>query len=228
MSEERPKEPCVVCGEEIPADARQCRYCRSPRHKDVTCVVCGMYVAQGAGRCNNCSSFQTWWKRHLTFSATILSLFVALISVLTFALPRITEYRNRESRTVATFLSATEEAIYIRVRNTGYSPSTLRGYRLKFEELDIDPAPLTLVRTGAPETRDYVPERGQVTIGLTTRGLRSGIPRADLEKRISGIAMLEVSVQESDDDYGSSQRRVVPIPAEQIAEFILTKVPEVQ
>jgi hypothetical protein len=228
MSSEETRK-CPACERPVLVDREHCD-CGYPLLKFMECAVCRLPMPEKAQRCKHCSSYQGRIRRHFGLSATFLSLLVALISVLSSVLPRLVEYRNRHSNTVVTFLSATEEAIYIRVRNTGLSPSTLRGYRLHLANLGMDDAPLTLVRSGGPETRDFVPEEAEATIGLTTPKLHSAAARAQLEEQIAARQVtLEVEVQESDSGrQGPWPLRIVTLPADGIREFILAKVPEEQ
>jgi hypothetical protein len=112
------------------------------------------------------------------------------------------------------------------VRNTGLSPSTLRSYRLRFGELPIKDERLALTRSETPETRDYIPEEGEVTIGLTMPGGRTGLPRPELEALIGAQQVtLQVEVQESDSPRdGPWSPRIATFPADGIREFILAKV----
>ncbi len=50
------------------------------------CKVCMLPMPSGARKCAECSSWQDW-RSHVTFGSTLLSLLVALVSVLTFAVP---------------------------------------------------------------------------------------------------------------------------------------------
>jgi hypothetical protein len=52
------------------------------------CALCGMEIPLGALKCSHCDSFQDW-RKHLPFSSTVLSLLVALLSVLTVAAPAL-------------------------------------------------------------------------------------------------------------------------------------------
>lgn len=52
------------------------------------CKVCGEEIKDCAFKCVHCSSFQNW-RRYLTFSSTVLSLFVALASVIAVGTPPI-------------------------------------------------------------------------------------------------------------------------------------------
>lgn len=50
------------------------------------CRACGWPMPASASRCKECDGFQDW-RRHLSFSATTLSLLVALVSVSAYAAP---------------------------------------------------------------------------------------------------------------------------------------------
>jgi hypothetical protein len=52
------------------------------------CVACALEIGSKALKCPQCGTFQNW-RRKLTFSSTVLSLLIALISVIGLVLPTI-------------------------------------------------------------------------------------------------------------------------------------------
>jgi hypothetical protein len=54
------------------------------------CIACKSEIEKGATLCSECGSYQNW-RRHFTFTSTVLSLLVALISVIGLVAPIIYE-----------------------------------------------------------------------------------------------------------------------------------------
>jgi hypothetical protein len=52
------------------------------------CIACALEISSKALKCPQCGTFQNW-RRKLTFSSTVLSLLIALISVIGLVLPTI-------------------------------------------------------------------------------------------------------------------------------------------
>lgn len=63
------------------------------------CLVCKKNIEDGATKCVYCGSHQNW-KRHLALSTTVLSLFVALASVLAVGIPPIIKTLHREKSVI--------------------------------------------------------------------------------------------------------------------------------
>lgn len=59
-----------------------------PEVREVRCIECREIINEQARVCLKCNSRQDW-RRHLSFSSTILSLLIALASVLSTAIPAI-------------------------------------------------------------------------------------------------------------------------------------------
>ena len=99
--------------------------------KKQLCRVCREAIHKGALICNECKSRQDW-RRHLTFSSTVLSLLVALMSVSAIAIPaiasafkshasdiRVAVIRTREHDTVQNYLPDRKFDFQLYVANTG-------------------------------------------------------------------------------------------------------------
>lgn len=120
------------------------------------CIACAREMASGAVKCAQCGSFQNW-RRHLQFSATVLSLVVAIISVSGLVVPLLVKTFQQETSAVkVTFRSATinswesggaagadevrVDAYGIRVRilvtNTGNKPGFVESAVVKLEGAD--------------------------------------------------------------------------------------------
>lgn len=100
-----------------------------------SCKVCGETIKKMARVCGHCNNYQDW-RRDLTFSGTVLSLLVALFSVLTVGLPVITglmtpkdsnlsfSFQGVVSNRPATGLP--KEMITVLAANNGIRPGTVR------------------------------------------------------------------------------------------------------
>jgi hypothetical protein len=60
----------------------------APKENSKICIECGKTMPVGAKKCTECDTFQDW-RRYLFFSSNILSLLVALCSVLGLSIPAI-------------------------------------------------------------------------------------------------------------------------------------------
>jgi len=111
-----------------------------------------------------------------------------------------------------TFVSADANVIHVHVTNSGWKPSTLRGYRLKFPDLPFDDAPLEPIEADAQKGR--VPRRnvnlkeiaiddGAADLGLIVGGISSrarGLTDPEIRSMLrNGHATVEIAVQEAND-----------------------------
>ncbi len=86
------------------------------------CITCCEEMKDGAMKCIHCDSFQDY-RRHLRFSSTVLALLVALISVLTFAIPAIKSVITPKNSNIKfTFQGFGEKSIVYIVSNKGIRP----------------------------------------------------------------------------------------------------------
>jgi hypothetical protein len=98
-----------------------CRDCKSPMPADANkCVPCGAF--QGASR-------------YLTFSNSVLSLLVALVSVAAFAIPAISNALRPAAvdQPSATFIVAENGAVTIQAANNGDATAVLKSADLVFD-----------------------------------------------------------------------------------------------
>jgi hypothetical protein len=90
------------------------------------CKVCAEPINVSAKRCIHCQSDQGWASR-LGFSATVLSLLVALITVLTAAIPVIKDALTpRNSGLTASFQGADPVGVHVLVSNDGIRPGSVK------------------------------------------------------------------------------------------------------
>ena len=132
------------------------------------CRVCGEPINLIALKCIHCSSEQARWRLRLGLSRTVLSLLVALVSVLTAALPALKDFlTERNSDLSISFQVADKESLAFLITNRGARPGSIST-----AVLDIHtPKPwrtlrLEIVRmfsSGVPNPRDLDP-RGPAQI----------------------------------------------------------------
>ena len=76
------------------------------------CVVCGEQIPATAQKCTHCEGFQDW-RRHINFSATVLALLTALVSVVSTSLPNIIELlRGHNSQMAIAFQGDDHEGVF--------------------------------------------------------------------------------------------------------------------
>ncbi|MCU1244376.1 MAG: hypothetical protein JWN02_286 [Acidobacteria bacterium] len=218
---------CKACDAALTEKAAKCPVCGAVQNTK-SCYRCAKQIPLPAEYCSACNSYQGWFRRRFAFSAVILSLLTAALSVLSTVLPQVNNLLNRHSHAVITFTSSTEEAVFVRITNTGGSPSVLRESLLSFSDPRISSPVLLFPRTAdAKEGKAFVPAGQATVIGLTTQGIASTIPHERLDEALSSLTVtLEMRFQESDSPEGKLTSRWESFPASRIAELVLAKVPE--
>jgi len=90
-------------------------------------LVCAEPINEKASKCIHCQSDQGGIRRRLGVSTTVLSLLVALVTVLTFAIPVIRDaLTSRDSRLIASMQGMSDDrVIAVLVSNTGARPGTV-------------------------------------------------------------------------------------------------------
>jgi len=100
----------------------------APSHNDLKpCKTCGEEIKITALKCIHCDSFQDW-RSSLSFGSTVLSLLVALVSVLTFAAPiwKREFYTPAPRPSVAlTTLAGANGKIHLVISNGGDAPMSV-------------------------------------------------------------------------------------------------------
>jgi len=95
------------------------------------CSSCGEEIFHAARKCRFCGSFQDY-RRHLTFSSTVLALLVALVSVLTVLVPLVLEALEVDrSRTKVRFVGVEQRYFNFVAANSGNRPAILPKARLE-------------------------------------------------------------------------------------------------
>ena len=92
------------------------------------CRFCAQPIPAEARVCPECDRFQDW-RRHFNFTSTILSLVVALTSVLVVGLPPLLDQLQADrAQLMFSFRSSHENRISLMVHNTGNVAGALEGY----------------------------------------------------------------------------------------------------
>jgi hypothetical protein len=190
--------------------------------------MCGELMPEGARLCTKCKSYRGW-RRFIPITTTAYSSITALVAVIGLVMTPYANFLNRQSKTSISFAGTDEDrTIYVRVANTGGSPSALSTYTLKFGKL-IDERQLVL--TGEPgEIRTVIPAGGEARIGLEVLGLVPA-PRDPKQKERYSVddvlaklhtekATIEIEVEESNGRF----KRSVKLDAFQIATVIRNKL----
>ena len=98
------------------------------------CSACGLDVPRQARLCHHCGSHQDW-RRHLSLSNTALALLVALISVLSTAVPPAFRWLNTKSKTHLSLASVDQKTLRFVATNDGFYPSMIEGADVDLPQL---------------------------------------------------------------------------------------------
>jgi hypothetical protein len=124
-----------------------------PEAPEVFCKQCKQPIPVSARLCVHCKSYQDW-RGYLSVSSTVLALLVALISVLTAAVPVVTKaLRSDVSNTIASEPIFDGVDARIVISNLGEDPSVIRQALLR--PYDPDPfkrPPLKQIRFKLKDT----------------------------------------------------------------------------
>ena len=116
------------------------------------CPICAEPINQRAWKCIHCQSELGGWRRRLGISSTILALLVALISVLTAAVPVLKDTLTRKNSDVdVSFQGADANIVSVVLSNRGTRPGSFRGALLVLQNPGEVSVYLTLdAPTGGP------------------------------------------------------------------------------
>jgi len=205
------KEKCIICDSEITARNGICSACGFARAAQ-QCVNCHKRIPAGARMCPICKAYKRSWRFLPELASTVP--IIAIIALVSGIYTAYTYLSDRNSHTVLKVTGADANMIYVKVWNTGRKPSTLLGYRLKFDEVAA-----TKEVTLQPPIQDVtaqannviVPNEAPVTIKLGLPRL-SDLPDSQRTKQYSKefriIPMtLEIDVEESDNEGATRQRK---------------------
>ena len=114
----------------------------SPTNK--VCKNCAEEIKFDAKLCNHCVSFQDW-RSNFQFGTVVLFLLVALVSVLSIALPAlIASLIPNNSRLEFTVQGSSKDTVFVLVSNLGKRPGSIAHVALFLDEeaeivLNLDP-----------------------------------------------------------------------------------------
>ena len=95
------------------------------------CFLCRKPIPREAKICTECNSYQDW-RKYFGVSSTVLSLLVALVSVLTVAVPVIRNALTPDRSDVrCSLLEWNPSGVTLVVSNRGVRPAVLKNLRLK-------------------------------------------------------------------------------------------------
>ncbi len=106
--------------------------------KNKQCFRCFEQINSSAKVCKHCNSTQNW-KRHLHFSNIILSLVVALVAILSYAIPKMIELKiSNQSDIKAEFTFSDKGKAYILVSNNGKRPALIKSFCILLDNYELD------------------------------------------------------------------------------------------
>lgn len=150
---------------------------------EVECIVCKEKIRRGAQKCIKCSSFQNW-RRHFDFSALILSILTALISVSTTAFTVLHFVISDRSDPRFSILTFQPDKIEIESYNVGNRAAILRNVNISQIKNGIPDPPIDLT----PEDADPIISPG-------------AWKKLVLKKRVNGTPVSWTSQIETDATY---------------------------
>jgi ribosomal protein L40E len=192
-------------------------------HNPKVCRQCRLAIPFEARICHHCNSYQDW-RGHLNVSSTVLALVVALISVLTNAIPAINTAIGQHTSKVAVGqvnLSPTELAMV--VSNLGDKAAFVRGVKISvYDHFKPEESPDDVFEGVLDNPRDAFVERGSrllvyrfIPAGRSLSDVRIFLERLSLEhdQYPSQTATLIVTVVNSDSRESKIER---PLPLRQV------------
>jgi hypothetical protein len=92
---------------------------------NIKCVVCKNPIAQEALKCIHCNSYQDW-KRYIFFSNSVLALLIALVSVLTVAIPVLSNSFKSEEELISISVVDVKSDLILLAINSGTRPGVVK------------------------------------------------------------------------------------------------------
>jgi hypothetical protein len=99
------------------------------------CISCGELIHLSAVKCKTCGSYQDV-RRYLSISSTVLALLVALVSVLTFLIPILTNlFTPDDSFVEVQYQGSQQNRAYFIATNSGVRPGSVVSVRMVLSEV---------------------------------------------------------------------------------------------
>jgi hypothetical protein len=156
------------------------------------CKVCAEPIKKTARVCIHCNNYQDW-RAELNVSSTVLSLLVALVSVLTAAVPALmTATTPRDSHLSFSDQGTTENLISLLVTNSGTRPGTVRyPIFLSTEEGPYKDPPIELFLNGVRGSAIIIePGKSDLLELLTRSGKADPVEKDRVDRTVAH--MLEI------------------------------------
>ena len=152
-------------------------------NETVECKVCKEKILKGAKKCIKCDSYQGF-RRNFNISTVVLSLVIALISIITAAAPIIKNtFTSDQSIIRFSYLKSDSKEITVVSSNIGNKPGILKGAKLCIFNNGIktvEPIPLNWKNTD--KNIESVIEPGKLrffSLNRETGGYIENLPRPD-------------------------------------------------
>jgi len=186
--------------------------------KPKNCRLCGEAMNESAVKCTTCGAFDGW-RRFFPASGLILSLLVALVSVIGAVGPKVVEWLHRHSDTTVYIVGGNHDELFVMAANNGNKPAAIRQFRVHFENV---PLPDTGLDLPDPAQAFLLPKEHKllmlrhVVLQLTGKKTRDDLTKS-LEK---GAVHLTADVRESNDREDSPSHRHDVVAAKQLQEWV--------
>lgn len=193
----------------VPKPARAMKFCRR----------CAEEIPREATVCRPCGAYQDW-RVFVPGSSIVLSLLLAIFSVLGTVAPKIGEWMHRNSETSVLIVDGDKDDLCVAVSNDGNRPAMLRGFELTFEGIPL-PAQELVLKKG---TDALVMPRENKLLRLSAGQFTpaEGHTAAEVrEAMASGKVTLTARVQESTNASETTTPRTDRTPAKQIGSWIV-------
>jgi ribosomal protein L40E len=212
---EVPPPPVVEAPKQAPKPPRPMKFCRR----------CSEEIPAVATYCRPCGSYQDW-RVFVPGSSIVLSLLLALFSVLGTIAPKVGEWMHRNSETSVLIVDGDKDDLCVAVSNDGNRPAMLRGFELTFEGIALPPQELVLKKG----TDALIMPRENKLLRLSAGQFKpaAGHTAAEVQEAIaSGKVTLTARVQESTDASETTTLRTDRTPARQIGSWIIEMMGDV-
>lgn len=170
-----------------------------------SCIACAEPIAVKANKCKHCDSFQDY-RKHFTFSNSILSLLVALVSVLALTAP-IFKSALEPRDAYIDFVSATadENFIYLLVSNKGNEAGTFNEADLFFIDDNKDVFVVELTVINKDNGSIFFKPKESKLLRLTTKTVPILVSEVEEPKKWNGTRYMLHGYYSTYDGIGGSQ-----------------------